>query len=156
MLIQKNEFPFKWIPKILSVLEDKDFCTTSQVAKAIGSCVSDAGEVLRMMKFLTYFGKINANSENKWRLKYAPEDINSPRKDFRFKYIQNLIEVIEILKEGPKSTHEIANKISQELDYVREILSFLSLITEKGFVCLRGEGYPREWTLRSWPSSLPQ
>ena len=143
------------MPKIATVLENKDSQTSSQVAKAIGSCSSDAGEVLRMMNYITYFGRINPNSENKWTIKYSPEDINSPSKNFRFKCLQNLLEVIEILKEGPQSTHEIANKISQELDDVRELLSFLSMITEKGFVCLKGEGYPQQWVMRSWSSRSP-
>ena len=150
MTIQRDKFPFKWILKILAVLQEKEYCTNSQVAKAIGSCVSDAGEVLRMMNYLTHFGKIVANPENKWKFMYTQDNIKPPSKNFRTEYIQNLIEIIDLLKEGPQSTQEIADRTSQEIDDIQELLSFLTIVTGNGHVCLKGEGYPREWTLRSW------
>lgn len=141
---------------IISALEREDSLTSLQIARAIGVCVPDVAEATRILHYITYFGKIESNPEGNWRIIKKEEDSDPPPKKFRVKYIQNLMKIIDVLNEGTQSAEELAQRTSQEIDSVQEILSFLSLTTGKGYIHLQGSGHPQQWSLRPWLSSSPR
>lgn len=135
---------------IIATLERDDILSSLQIARAIGSCVPDAGEVTNMIHYITYFGKVTSDTEGKWRIFGKEEDSGPPQKDFRFRYIRTLMDIIDILDEGAQSVVELAQKTSQEIDDIQVALSFLALITEKGCVHLQKEDQFQKWSLKPW------
>ncbi len=148
MIVDRNKFPFKWMLRIIATLERGDSLSSLQIARAIGSCVPDAGEVTHMIHYITYFGKVTSDTEGKWKIVGKEEDSGPPQKDFRFRYIRTLMKIIDILAEGAQSVVELAQKIYQEIDDIQGALSFLALITEKGRVHLQKEDQPKKWSLK--------
>ena len=150
MIVDRKKFPFKRMLSIIATLEGGDSFSSLQIARAIGSCVPDAGEVTHMIHYITYFGKVASDTEGKWRIFGKEEDSNPPQKDFRFNYIRTLMEIIDILDEDAQSVVELAQKTSQEIDDIQEAMSFLALITEKGRIHLQEEDSSQKWSLKPW------
>ncbi|MFX0016452.1 MAG: hypothetical protein ACFFB2_14650 [Promethearchaeota archaeon] len=154
MIPVKDKFPFKWMLKIITTLEKDSPLTSLQIAKSIGSCVSDAAEVTRMLHYITSFGKIEANSGGEWRIFRKKEYKGPPPKNYKENYGQNLEKIIHILTEEAQTIEELMLKISLEKHDLTEDLSFLALITEKGYIHLQESSYPQQWSLKFWSSSF--
>ncbi|MHA2244145.1 MAG: hypothetical protein ACXADY_04195 [Candidatus Hodarchaeales archaeon] len=150
MIVDRKKFPFKWMWSIIETLERCDFLSSLEIARAIGSCVPDADEVTNMIHYITYFGKVKSDMEGKWRIFGKEEDSNPPQKDFRFRYIRILMEIIDILDEGTLGNVELAQKTSQKIDDIQEAMSFLALITEKGSIHLQEKDSSQNWSLKPW------
>jgi len=146
----RTKFPFKYFLAIIDALEKNNALSAWQISKSIGSCISDASEVTRMLYYLTHYGKITSEQE-KWRIIKKDKKTDSPTKDFRVKYIQNYITLIEALTNELQSVEKLASRTSLELNEIKEILTYLRLLTEKGFVGLQGSGPRQQWRLNSWP-----
>lgn len=155
MVQDQPKFPFKYFLSVIEALEKEDALSSWQIAKAIDSCISDASEVTRMLHYLTDHGKITSNPEKgNWRIIRKKEDSDPPSKNFRVKYIQKHITLLEVLTDEPQSVEALANKTSFELDDIIEALSFLTSISEKGHIHLQGSGYQQQWSFRLWPPSF--
>lgn len=135
---------------IIEALENEKSLSSLQIARAVKVCIPDAREVTQMLQYLTSFGKIISNQNGKWEVTLKGEDPAPPSKEFRFKYIITLTEIIKILHRSNRSASELAQKTSQEIDDIEEALEFLALITEKGQVHLTKSGTSDQWSLRSW------
>ncbi|MFX0122438.1 MAG: hypothetical protein ACFFAE_02290 [Candidatus Hodarchaeota archaeon] len=155
MIQRHNKFPFKYFLGVIEALEGEDALSSWQIANSIGSCTSDASEVTRMLHYLTHYGKVVSNADRgNWRIIRKNEDSNPPSKDFRVKYIQKYLTIIELLTGEPQSEKELSNKASLELNEVKEALSYLKLITEKGYIYLQGSGPRQQWKMQYWPQSF--
>lgn len=151
----QSKFPFKYFLSIINALENGTALSTWQIAKSIGSCISDASEVTRMLHYLTHYGRIVSNpKEGKWKIIRNKLVSDSPSKNFRVKYIKQYIALIEGLTSEPQSLEELGERLSLELDEIRQILPYLSLITEKGYIQLEGSGARQQWNLKPWPREL--
>jgi hypothetical protein len=149
--INQSKFPFKYFLSIISTLEDENALPAWEIAKSIGSCISDASEVTRMLHYLTHYGRIVSNpEENKWKIIKNELTSDRPSNNFRVEYIKQLIALIEGLTTEPQSLEELSEKLSLELDKIRNLLPYLSLITKKGYIQLEGSGPRQKWSLRPW------
>ncbi|MFX1515797.1 MAG: hypothetical protein ACFFC6_05765 [Promethearchaeota archaeon] len=143
----RTKFPFKYFLPIIHALEKENTLSAWQIAKSIGSCISDASEVTRMLHYITHYGKI-ISEQGKWKIIRKEENTDPPSKDFRVKYIQNYITLIETLNNELQSVEEIAKKTSLEMNEIEENLPYLSLITNKGSIELHGSGPRKQWGLK--------
>jgi hypothetical protein len=150
MGINQNKFPFKYFLSIINTLENENTLPAWQIAKFIGSCISDASEVTRMLHYLTHYGKIVSNPEGKWKIVKNKMISDPPSKKFRANYIKQFITLIERLTSEPQSLEELGEELSLELDEIRNFLSYLSLLTEKGYIQLEGSGPRQQWSLKPW------
>lgn len=153
MIQERTKFPYKYFLSIIETLAKENALVSWQIARAIDSCILDASEVTRMLHYLTHYGKIVSNPENNnWRIIRKKEVSDPPSKNFRVKYIQKYITIIEVLTDEPQNVEELANKASLELNEIKEVLSDLKLISEKGYIHLQGSGLRQQWSLKPWPS----
>lgn len=103
-----------------------------------------------MLHYLTHYGKIISEQED-WRIIRKEKKNGSPTKDFRVKYIKKYITLIEALTSELQNVEELGRITSLDLNEIKEILTFLHLVTEKGYVDLQGSGPRQQWKLTSWP-----
>lgn len=150
MTVDRTKFPFKYFLPIIEALKKDNALSAWQIAKSIGSCISDASEVTRMLHYLTHYGKIISEQED-WRIIRKEKKNGSPTKDFRVKYIKKYITLIEALTSELQNVEELGRITSLDLNEIKEILTFLHLVTEKGYVDLQGSGPRQQWKLTSWP-----
>ncbi|MHA1166345.1 MAG: hypothetical protein ACTSRU_00875 [Candidatus Hodarchaeales archaeon] len=117
-------------------LEAEKAVTLNDLRQATGACYFDTREVLQILEYITSFGKITMN-DNTWVIETPEEKIKSKRPR-RYHYIEGIIEIIELLSNGPKSLDELVRetKISQEK--LAEVLPFFSSITSAGFLSSNG------------------
>ena len=152
MNYNETRFPYKYFLGVLEALEKEDALSGWQIAKLIGSCISDASEATRMLHYLTHCGKIVSNpGKGNWRIIRKEEDSDLPSMNFRVKYIQKYLSIIESLTNEPQTAEELAIKTSLELKEIEKALAHLSIITEKGYIQLQGSGPRQQWKLKPWP-----
>ncbi len=153
MTIPRNKFPFKWMPKIIHVLNNTEgevLLPLSRISGLIGTCLPDGSEVTRMLHYLTHFGRVDKLDSNEWKLNYASMH-SPPEINFRFRYIEGLVSVLKELKVHPKNIEEIASSISRDSQEIEEYLIFLEEITKYGRLSVNGRGYQQLWHLDPWP-----
>jgi hypothetical protein len=150
MKVDKGRFPFKWIPRILTVFEGTDESFSSfQIARAIGSCGPDASEVLRILVYLTSFGKV-VESEGKWKIDIPHTDLDRDQSGFRLKYIKNLDQLLNSLSHCYTPIDELTKINGRDSTEIQEELEFLAQITEKGFVFLAKTNFPQKYAFKPW------
>lgn len=152
MTIDLYKFPFKWMVTIINTLEEGKTLSSYNISRKIGSCVADSREVTRMLYYLTSFGKIVSNSSNEWKILVSKKNDDIP-KNFRFKYIEDLIVLIQNLNDNFRSINDLASELSQNEGDIREMLSLLFKITQKGQIKADGSGINQNWTLEDWKMS---
>jgi hypothetical protein len=152
--IDQSKFPFKYFLSIINTLENENALSAWQIAKSIGSCISDASEVTRMLHYLTHYGKIVSNPEKGWKIMGSKQATDPPSTNFRAKYIKKYTALIEGLTSEPQSLEELGENLSFELEEIRDTLLYLSLITEKGYIHLEGSDPRQQWSLKPWPQEL--
>ncbi len=151
MIIDKTKFTFKWMLDIIKALEEEKLLSPFRISRTIGSCVPDAAEVTRMLYYITYFGRVVSNQEGEWRIVGKDNDSSSnPGKNFRFKYIEKVMEIMSFLSEETISEFELAQRISQDVHDIQQALSFLEEITGKGRVHKKEKTSPHKWCLSPW------
>ncbi|MFW9905128.1 MAG: hypothetical protein ACFFFH_12390 [Candidatus Thorarchaeota archaeon] len=152
MSINQAKFPFKYFIRIINALEDENILSAWQIAKSIGSCISDASEVTRMLHYLTHYGKIVSNPKKGcWKIIRNKQISEPPLKNFRVRYVEKCMALIEGLTSEPQSVEELGEKLSLELNEIRDLLPYLRLITEKGYIHLEGSDHRQQWSLKPWP-----
>jgi hypothetical protein len=149
-MINEQKFPFKWMQKLVNTLSISDNQLTSfQIAQKIGSCSSDAGEVVKMLSVLTQYGHVINNSE-KWRIEHASSNHGLNPRGFRIQYIQDLLLLLKNLTEISVSVEELALKTKKSELEVLHGLNFLSSITKKGYLYHHKKSFPQKWGFSSW------
>jgi hypothetical protein len=150
MIVDIKKFPFKWMPIIIKSLKNHEFLTLFQISRKIGSCFADANESTRMLYYLTCLGKVVGNSNNEWKIIHSTESL-PPLTKYRVRYIQDLIKLIQSLDGTFKSVNDLVVEKNWEKKDIQEALSFLSLVTERGFLYFEGDGHQQKWILKKWP-----
>ena len=153
-MINEKKFPFKWMRKAIDYFEKNDKPTTSfQLARKIGSCGLDAGEVAKMLAYLTQFGRVVSNSE-KWKFEPITMNKDHAPKGFRVHYIHELSILLQCLSEKSVELEEIAIQTKMKESDVYYNLNFLRSITKKGQIYLHRNKFPQQWGFKSWEARL--
>ena len=140
------------MPRIVQVFNShKQPLPTHQIAQAIGSCRSDAKEALKMMQYITSFGRVLVVND-KWRREMSADMIPRDKPKFRFRYIKEMIQVIENLPEDFISIEEVVSLNNGEKSEIEQSLSFIAKITQNGQISSSGNLLSQKWTLTPWES----
>jgi len=155
MTFEKHKFPFKWFNAIINALkkENDAHLLPFEISSQIGSCVSDASESTRMLRYLLHFGKLDKNQYEKWYLLFSDSPNNFPEIDFRIKYIQNLVEILKIIQNANHPVHidVLSESVNFGREYILQALEFYASISQNGKISSGGKGYRRSWRIKDWP-----
>ena len=150
MKIDETKYPFKWMSRVVKTFEGIDKSLSSfQIARAIGSCSPDASEVLKMMTYLTSFGKV-VESDGNWYLIHSPEEPINIVTGFRTNYLKGLDQLIESLSNDLLPIEELTNINGRDPAEVQKELEFLSQITKSGQVILERKRFPQKFAFKAW------
>ncbi len=153
MAVARDKFPFKWMPKVIKVLDEvkkEGLLPLSQISGKIGSCIPDGSEITRMLHYITHFGRVMRLETNEWVM-YYPSNNSLPEINFRFRFIEGFVKLLYQLDHNPKKLEEIASALTQSPKDIEDELNFLEEITAKGRVKFDGYGYQQQWYLDPWP-----
>ena len=149
-MINEHKYPFKWMQKSIDWFDISDKPITSfQLGRKIGSCSSDAREVVKMLAYLTQFGQVVSNGE-KWKIEQITTNKDLTPKGFRAHYLRELSVLLEYLSENPARLEDIVLNTNMSESDVSYNLNFLSSITRKGQLYLHRNRFPQQWGFRSW------
>ena len=123
--------------------------STRHIAQAIGSCSADARETLKMMRYITSYGRV-VLVNGKWRREMFASTIPRDKPKFRFQYIKEVIQLIENLPEDFVSADEIASLNNREKSEIEQCLSFVVKITQNGQISSQGNLLSQQWTITPW------
>ena len=140
------------MPKIVQVLngdEQEVILPLSRISGLIGACIPDGSETTRMLHYITHFGRVDKLTSNVWSLNYTSTS-PPPTINFRFRYIEGLVNLLKELEDQPKNVEEIASSLSRDSQEIEEELTFLKDITQKGRLYVDGQGYQQLWRLEPW------
>ncbi|MHA1977458.1 MAG: hypothetical protein ACW98F_16000 [Candidatus Hodarchaeales archaeon] len=152
MRIDERKYPFKWMPRIVEVFKGIDKGLSSfQIARTIGSCSPDASEVLKLMVYLTSFGKV-VESDGKWKIIGSPFDIEHNKSGIRINYIKGLDQLIQNLSNNFVPIEEITKINGRDSAELQKELEFLSLITKNGQFFIQRKRFPQKFACKSWGS----
>ncbi len=132
--------------------QSNDSIKSFRIARAIGACIADTNETARMLNYLTHFGRISLNLNGNFFIEYKTNTEQS-QKGIRFKYIENLVEIIKSLIEEELNIEELSNSLNRDVLDLKIELEFLELITSKGRVLLEGSRYVPSVLLEPWAKS---
>ncbi len=146
----EDKFPFKWMQKIVDALSvsNKPF-TAFQLARKIGSCSSDAGEVAKMLVFLTQKGQV-VNNDEKWKIEYISTNHNPLPTGFRTHYIRDLSVLLTNLSEHFVSLEDLSLITKRSELNMSHDLNFLSSITKIGYLYLHKKHLFKQWGFKFW------
>ena len=132
--------------------QSNDSIKSFRIARAIGSCIPDTNETARLLNYLTHFGRISLNLNGNYFIEYKTDTEHS-QQGFRFRYIEDLVEIIKSLSEEELNIEELSNSLNRDVADLKIELEFLKLITSKGRVLLEGSKYIPSVFLESWEES---
>ncbi len=146
----EDKFPFKWMQKIVDTLSITNKPLTAfQLARKIGSCSSDAGEVAKMLVFLTQYGQVVNNGE-KWKIEHVSNNHDHHPTGFRAHYVRDLIVLLENLLENSVRSVDLTLTTKKSESDITHYLNFLSSITKNGYLYLHKKRFLKQWGFRSW------
>ncbi|MHA2289802.1 MAG: hypothetical protein ACXABG_13540 [Promethearchaeota archaeon] len=150
MKINENKFPFKWMSRVIKAFDGIEKGRSSfQIARTIGSCGPDASEVLKMLAYVTSFGKV-VESNGKWKTIHSPLNPYQNQSGFRYNYIEGLDQLIKELSGDFISIEELSSLNGRDTQEILSELTFLSQITEKGRVILEQKRFPQKFAFKPW------
>ena len=123
--------------------------TAFQLARKIGSCSSDAGEVAKMLVFLTQKGQV-VNNDEKWKIKHISSHHNPHPTGFRTHYIRDLIVLLENLSENYVKLEDLSLITKRSESDISHDMNFLNSITKNGQLYLHKKHLLKQWGFRSW------
>jgi hypothetical protein len=145
-LVALHKFPFKHMENILLAFEDPNRkYSIKDIRKIALSCGPDTREVVYMLSFILSYGKIS-QTDMGWVKTNELEE--KPRKPWRFRFLKEIFDVILILNKNPTSIQEISSETNLDEENVKESLSFLSSITNKGVIKIHGNFFKRKYELQ--------
>jgi len=148
--MNEDKFPFKWMQKIVGTFSVSNKPLTAfQLARKIGSCSSDAGEVAKMLVFLTQKGRV-VNNDEKWKIEYISVNHNPHPTGFRTNHIRELIVLLENLSENFVRLEDLSLITKRSESDISHDLSFLNSITNNGYLYLHKKHLLKQWSFRSW------
>ena len=154
MILDENKFPFKWMPRITQVFDSyKKPLPAYQIARMIGSCVSDARETLQMMEYIASHGII-LEINGKWRREKFKGYITLEKPKFRYRYIEDLIVLINTLPSDSITVDELSSLNGKEKSDIERSLSFIAEISQSGRVSSEGKSSSQRWSLVPWLASI--
>lgn len=138
------------MPRIVQVFNThKRPLSSRHIAQTIGSCSSDAKETLKMMQYITSYGRV-VLANGKWRREMSVTKIPQDKPKFRFRYIKEVIQLIENLPEDFVSLDELASLHNREKSEIEQCLSFVVKITQNGQISSQGNLLSQLWTITPW------
>ena len=146
-----NAFPFKSFPQVIDKLEylgRNEEHSPYEISPGTDLCISDTYYSLGFLNYLHSYGKV-VKKENKWLLQ--PRGKKITEKPYRFATIEDASLILELLSKNPKTVQDIHTatpEISEEK--ISNYLYILSLITKKGKVEQRAEGWDATYVLIDW------
>ncbi|PWI46947.1 hypothetical protein CEE45_14270 [Candidatus Heimdallarchaeota archaeon B3_Heim] len=153
MRIDERKYPFKWMPRIVEMFEGIDKGLSSfQIARTIGSCSPDASEVLKLMVYLTSFGKV-VESDGNWKIIVSPFNIERNQSRIRIDYIKGLDLLIQNLSNDFVPIEELISINGRDTAETQKELEFLSLITKKGQFFIERKRFPQKFAFKPWEIS---
>ena len=119
-----------------------------EISPGTDLCISDAYYSLAFLTYLHSYGKV-VEKDSKWVLK--PKGLKQTKKPYRFASIANSSLILEELSENPITVQDIHKSTP---DFTEEQISnhlhILSLLTQKGKVEQRAEGWDATYVLIDW------
>ena len=146
-----NTFPFKSFPQVIDKLEylgRTEEHSPYEISPGTDLCISDTYYSLGFLNFLHSYGKV-VKDENKWLLQ--PKGEKKTEKPYRFVTISDASLILEELYKSPNTIqgiHKAIPEISE--DIISNYLYVLALITNKGKVEQRSEGWDATYVLIDW------
>lgn len=89
---------FKVVEAFYTKNEPEKPLNTYKIARTIGSCSPDAGEVVKMLALLTSAGRIESVN-GQWRKIVIPTESEVLTTGFNMQYIKQMMEVVKALPE---------------------------------------------------------
>lgn len=140
------------MPKVIDTFftknESEKPLNTYKIAKSIGSCSPDAGEVVKMLAILTSIGRIESVN-GRWRKIAFPADFEILTTGFRKDYIKQMMEILNALPEEFITLPEFVNENNFNVKDIESILLFLKDITQYGRIYLYRK-FPQKWAFKTW------
>ena len=150
MRIDESKYPFKWMPRIVEAFKGIDKGLSSfQIARTIGSCSPDASEVLKLMVYLTSFGKV-VESDGKWKIISFPFDLERAQSRIRIDSIKGLGQLIQNLSSDFVPIEELTTINGRDTVEIQKELEFLSQITKNGQFFIERKRFPQKFAFKSW------
>ncbi len=138
------------MPRVIEAFDGIDKGLSSfQIARTIGSCSPDAFEVLKMLAYLTSYGKV-VESSGKWKILQLSTDSNQDSSGFQNNYLHGLEKLVKSLTGDFKSIDEITSINGRDTQEIQAELTFLSQITEKGQVFMERKKFPQKFAFKPW------
>lgn len=146
-----NAFPYKTFPQMIDKLEylgRNEEHSPYEISPGTDLCISDAYYSLGFLTFFHSYGKV-VKEGSKWLLK--PKEQKQTKKPYRFATIANASLILEKLSKNPITIQDI-HKTTPDLteEQISNYLHILSLITQKGKVEQRAEGWDATYVLIDW------
>ena len=146
-----NAFPYKTFPQMIDKLEylgRNEEHSPYEISPGTDLCISDAYYSLAFLTFLHSYGKV-VEKDSKWVLK--PKGKKQTKKPYRFASIANASLVLDELSKNPITVQEIHKAVSEITEeQISNYLDTLSLITQRGKVEQRAEGWDATYVLIDW------
>ena len=146
-----NAFPFNTFTQVIDKLEylgKNEEHSPYEISPGTNLCISDTYYSLGFLTFLHSYGKVIQDNSN-WLLNPRGEKIT--KKPYRFAALSDATLVLESLSKTPITIQEI-QKMNPELteEIINNYLNLLSLITLRGKVEQRAEGWDATYVLIDW------
>jgi hypothetical protein len=138
----------KVIETFLEKKEPDKPITSFKIARSIGSCIPDAGEVVKMIALLTSVGRIESVN-GKWKKISESSETSPITTGFRMYYIKKMMKILEALPEEFVTLNEFVKENNLEIEETESILFFLKDITQYGQIYLYRK-FPQKWAFRTW------
>lgn len=136
--------------RVIDIFESTDGSLSSfQVARTIGSCGPDASEVLKILVYLTSFGKV-IESEGNWKIDIQPKDLERDQSGIRLEHINNLDQLIQSLTNNYTPVEELTEINGRDSTDIQEELEFLAQITQRGYIFLAKTKFPQKYAFKPW------
>ncbi|MCK4848307.1 MAG: hypothetical protein KAT16_04720 [Candidatus Heimdallarchaeota archaeon] len=146
-----NGFPYKTFPQMIDKLEylgRNEEHSPYEISPSTDLCISDVYYSLGFLTYLHSYGRV-IEEVPKWVLK--PKGKKQLKKPHRFATIANSSLILEELSKNPITVQDI-HKATPELteEQISNYLHILSLITQKGKVEQKAEGWDATYVLIDW------
>jgi hypothetical protein len=146
-----NAFPFKSFPQVIDKLEylgRNEEHSPYEISPGTDLCISDTYYSLGFLTFLHSYGKV-IKKDDKWLLK--PKGNKKTDKPYRFATIANASLILDQMSKTPITVQDIF-KATPEIaeEQITNYLYILSLITQRGKVEQRAEGWDATYILIDW------
>lgn len=146
-----NAFPFKSFPQVIDKLEylgRNEEHSPYEVSPGTDLCMSDTYYSLAFLNYLHSYGRVVKNGDT-WSLQ--PKGKKNTEKPHRFVTISDATLILDELVKTPHTVQNIHTNLPEiSEEKITNYLQILALITQKGKVEQRSEGWDATYILIDW------